>query len=334
MVGFRRRRWRTLGLLRAPLWCCCAAVLGALLMFTSACGQGSEPARSTEPIALPLTRNGKIAFQTNRDGNYEIYAVNADGTSLTRLSSDPSEDIFPAWSPGGTEIAFTRCPPGQSYPCEVYVMNGDGTGATNLTHSSSNDGEPAWSPDGTEIAFSSDRGGIAQIYVMNADGTAVRQVSEAPEGGTHPAWSPDGQLIAFSTTPTERGAIYVVNIDGSGEREVFVDEQEVGDFLRADAWSPDGMKILFTRGPSTLATDQSVAGIWWLEPAGTGSTRLLPYTDAAEASWSPDGTKIVLARTKGDAQDIYVTNADGSGADLVFSHPAIVSAPNWQPVAD
>ncbi|HUU97683.1 MAG TPA: hypothetical protein VM487_18260, partial [Phycisphaerae bacterium] len=75
--------------------------------------------------------NGKIAFTTGRDGNYEIYVMNPDGSGLTRLTSNAAIDEAPAWSPDGTEIAFQTNRDGNY---EIYVMNADGSGQTNLTN--------------------------------------------------------------------------------------------------------------------------------------------------------------------------------------------------------
>lgn len=85
----------------------------------------------------------KIAFVSYRDGNMEIYVMNADGSGVTRLTNHPGSDAHPAWSPDGRKIAFQSDRDGNS---EIYVMNADGSGVTRLTYSPAYDGEPAWSP--------------------------------------------------------------------------------------------------------------------------------------------------------------------------------------------
>ena len=76
--------------------------------------------------------NGKIAFASARDGNFEIYAVNPDTTGQARLTRDPSTDTDPAWSPDGKRIVFTTNRSGND---DIYLMNADGTGQVQLTTS-------------------------------------------------------------------------------------------------------------------------------------------------------------------------------------------------------
>ncbi len=114
-------------------------------------------------------RSHGCTFESDRDGNREIYVINADGTYQVRLTNNTATDMTPAWSPDGSKIAFRSYRDGNS---EVYVMNTDGTNPVNLTNNPDNyDGDPAWSPDGSKILFSSWRGGCADLWVMNADGT-------------------------------------------------------------------------------------------------------------------------------------------------------------------
>jgi TolB protein len=77
--------------------------------------------------AFPGT-NGKIAFTSNRNGNYEIYTVNPDGTGLARLTRDPNADVEPTWSADGGQIAFRRSWVDGSNRSAIFVMNADGSG--------------------------------------------------------------------------------------------------------------------------------------------------------------------------------------------------------------
>ena len=85
----------------------------------------------------------KIAFQSDRDGNTNIYVMNTDGTGQVSLTNSPANDSSSTWSPDGTKIAFQSDRDGNS---EIYVMNFDGSGQSRLTNNAATDGDPAWSP--------------------------------------------------------------------------------------------------------------------------------------------------------------------------------------------
>src|SRR5438309_1754222 len=121
-----------------------AAVLGLALA-----GCGSD---STAPSGRPAA--GQIAFTTDRDGNVDIYVMNADGSGVRNLSNNPSPDAVPTWALDGTRIAFYSERDGNG---EIYVVNADGSNPLNLTNNPASDATPAWSPDGTKIAFNSKR---------------------------------------------------------------------------------------------------------------------------------------------------------------------------------
>jgi Tol biopolymer transport system component len=123
----------------------------------------------------------KIAFESNRDGNFEIYVMNAaDGGNVTRLTNNTTGDFDPNWSPDGSKIAFSSDRDGNF---EIYVMNAaDGGNVTRLTFNDAIDEFPNWSPDGSKIAFSSNRDGNNEIYVMNAaDGSNQTRLTNVSE---------------------------------------------------------------------------------------------------------------------------------------------------------
>jgi Tol biopolymer transport system component len=135
---------------------------------------------------FPGENDTKIAFTSTRDGNNEIYVMNAaDGSNQTRLTNNTDIDEFPAWSPDSTKIAFTS-------NLDIYVMNAvDGSDQTRLTNNATLDTHPSWSPDGTKIAFtSSTRDVNNEIYVMNAaDGSNPTRLTNNTDIDEFPAWS-------------------------------------------------------------------------------------------------------------------------------------------------
>lgn len=127
-----------------------------------------------------------IAFVSQQDGNPEIYAMNADGSGLRRLTDHPAFDGDPAWSPDGRRIAFRSQRDGNN---EIYVMKADGTGIVRLTDHPADDLHPVWSPDGQQIAFISNRDGDPGIYVMNADGSGIKRLTDDLAQDGQLAWA-------------------------------------------------------------------------------------------------------------------------------------------------
>src|SRR5215208_1531976 len=105
----------------------------------------------------------RIAFASRRDGNWEIYVMDADGGHQTRLTTRPQQDRFPLWSPDGAQLAFgSQRPDGW----ELWVMGADGSNPRRLSTDIAAKGFRQWSPDGTRIAFESGRAGQREIYTV------------------------------------------------------------------------------------------------------------------------------------------------------------------------
>ncbi len=118
-----------------------AAVLTANFVL-AACDAG-EVGTVISPGSSPED-SGRIVFASDRDGDWDIYVMKADGGNVRQLTDDPALDLDPAWSPDGTRIAFSSERNGDR---DIYVMGVDGENVRQLTDDPAWDTEPAWSPE-------------------------------------------------------------------------------------------------------------------------------------------------------------------------------------------
>ena len=226
---------------------------------------------ATSMPTTPATA-GKIVFVSDRDGNFEIYVMDADGSNQTRLTNNSDVDKHPKWSPDGSRIAFESVRDGNP---EIYVMDADGSNQTRLTNDSIESTDPAWSPDGSRIAFGSCRDRNDEIYVMDADGSNQTRLTNNSGIDRGPAWSPDDSRIAFWSDRDGSSDIYVMDADGSNQTR-YTDPSVEGWFTN---WSPDGSRIVFE------SDQDGNFEIYVMDADGSNWTRL---TDNPAGDWPGD----------------------------------------------
>ena len=267
---------------------------------------------------------GKIVFQSDRDGDWEIYAMNVDGSNVIQLTHNSASDGYPVWSPNGKQIAFESNRDGNF---EIYVMNADGSEQRRLTEHPTNETNPAWSPDGQRIAFDSDRTSNREIYVMNVDGSGVKALTKGLGKNILPAWSPDGTRMAYTGNRYIGWNVYIMNFE-SGEDERITGRRGAYGACRP-AWSPDGSRIAYVSQEADKHGD-----VWTMNPDGSDPRQLVFDTEHADyyPAWSPDGRHLLYAKTDDKDRgnwELYLMTADGKRHARLTYHPARDKFPDW-----
>lgn len=283
-----------------------------------------------------VVQEPQIVFESDRDGQSEIYVMNPDGSGAKRLTHTPQKDVrnvLPNWCGPDRKIVFIsdreraeRGPGVEGNARDVYLMNADGSAQRRLTRFEKGTSFPACSPDGKRIVFGSTHEGSQELYVMNIDGSGTRRLTENDVDEDVSAWSPDGRTIAFEAGQSDGFDIYLIGVDGNDFRRLTWTRGSTG----GPDWSPDGRRLAFH------SDREGKAELYEMDPSGL-NTRRLTYTPGDKVSrqprWSPDGKQIIfLSDRDGNWQtnrEIYVINADGSGIRRLTFNDARDYRPEW-----
>ncbi len=287
-----------------------------IFLYTMLVGCATSP-QQIQPSITPTDQPSRIVFSSDRDGNPEIYVMNNDGSSQTRLTNNQFSDIAPAWSSDGQNIVFLTDRDGNF---EIYSMDIYGNNQVNLSNNPAYDIYADWSPDMQKIAFSSNRTGNFEIYVMNADGSNQFQLTDNPEEEGNPRWSPDGTKIAYSSILAGNMEINVMNADGSNQINLTNTPSSEG----SPTWSPDGEKIAFN------SDRDGNWEIYVMNKDGSDQTRLTKNTNNyGYPDWSPEGSFIIFLSDQSGSWDIYVMNTDGANITPLLTGPTNDDSPRW-----
>lgn len=225
----------------------------------------------------------RLAFISNRTGNYDIWTTTEQGSDLRQLTTDEADDVYPTWSPDGAKVAFLST---RSREIAIWTMNADGSEQRQVTAGGNGDWGTDWSPDGKRIVFGSSRvsaenkpasqydsplknffetvfvGGIASehIWVVDLPSQLIARITPRHRSKElrywHPTWSPDGTMIAYVSNQAGSADIWVMDADGSNQIQLTTEST----YDIFPTWSPDGTQIAF----SSALNEKGEADIWLL----------------------------------------------------------------------
>jgi TolB protein len=247
----------------------------------------------------------KIAFVSDRDGNWEIYMMDYDGANQTRLTFNKVDDYGPAWSPNQKRIAYTSYQnlTGGLYILDVYEGKRTPVSTKGLNYA------PAWSPDGKQLAFSSSMDGNQEIYVAEIlDGPTrigkVKRLTYNTAVDQSPSWSPTGRQVAFVSDRSGAPRIYTMDAEGSNIVLVSFGGSNHND---EPAWSPIGDRIVY------VARVDNIFDLYILNLRTQQISRLTGSNARNETpSWSPDGRHVIFTSNIKGGLQLYSIDVDGA----------------------
>ncbi len=258
----------------------------------------------------------EIVFISTRDGNREVYAMEADGSGARRITSTPEEEYQPAWAPDRSAVVFERDVAGSR---QVFRIGADGSAETQLTSVGENTG-PRFSLDGTTIGFTSDRAGTKEVWAMDAGGGSQRRlIDPGGQSDVFADWAPDGSGLVFIRRPSVGSGdseAWIADADGGSLRKVFGDDDGSYPDLVAARWSPLGGEIVYTRVGSSGNTE---LGSRTLEdrvgPLGSVANVSIPFD--GNAAFAGAGNVLAFeSESAGGVRGVYWRTSAGSTSRL------------------
>lgn len=266
----------------------------------------------------------RIAYQSDKDGTFHIYVMNADGTDNKQISSGKDiDDRHPAWSPDGNAIAVDS---GDATHREIWIIDVASGRRTQVTKTGNLATFPSWSPDGKRLAFyvykatpPADSGpftGSMDVYASQRDGSGLVQMTKglAQEENNQCTfachsvrWSPDGTRLAFSDGDLSR--VLVMSAVQPNTPTAITPDNERSHF---PVFLANGQVLYVTEH---ISLDQSWTDLWLQQPAATTQRDQLAQGILAQGpfEFSSDGTQLLFASPRSGNFEIYAVTLDAEG---------------------
>jgi eukaryotic-like serine/threonine-protein kinase len=277
-----------------------------------------------------LEKKPDLRFQSAQDLAFALGTLSARDSGVMSAAADPV-------------AALPRRRAAVRLPWAIAVLAVAGAAATVLTRGNGPVAEPPWqyftavtdaagvetwpalSPDGSSVAYATRASGNWDIYVQRVGGRSPVGLAIDPDRQeSSPAFSPDGRFVAYHDG-RGRGAIFVASATGESPRRIT-------DFGVHPAWSPDSRQIVFTKeeieSPYSRTGDST---LWVVDAAGGTPRQIEGAGDAAQASWSPSGRRLVYWSNPRGRRDIYTIAVDGGERVPVTDDAPLDWAPTWAP---
>lgn len=271
----------------------------------------------------PTVAEGRVVFDSDRSGSFEIFSMAPDGSDVIRLTTGPHQDAFwPRLSPDRKTILFYRVPAGthnkqgEYQHTELWMMRADGSDATLVVprhaYGWNQQGHAEWSPDGRSLVMFAGLNTNPQIWTTDRLGGEPTRITDEPGSNLDPAYSPDGETITYAGCPSRiclpsDQEIYTIPAAG-GERTRLTDD---GIRDHDPYYSPDGKRIAFLSQTGQAGGAQP-AGVWNIRLMDADGGRVGLLTDDqninSKPAWSLDGQQIFFHRLvygRGDGFQIW-----------------------------
>lgn len=287
-------------------------------------GGQSSPALFATPNPA-LVNTGTLVFSMYAGGQEDLFALEAGQSAPIRLTSDPADDRYPAWSPDGQHIAFSSHRDGN---WDLYILSLADGAVTRLTRDLAFEAKPSWSPDGKWLVYEAYYEENLDLYIVStAGGQDPIPVTRHPAADFDPAWAtnpagPYGRMIAFvSRRDSNQQDIYLLSLDQPDQVINITNTPQLDE--SSPAWGPGDTLLAYS------AVENGIPLVYIYDLGNPGSPPSLVGQGQSPA-WSPNGGNLVFLTDRGEGS-LFLTGQYGAWETSVqtFALQSRAFHPDW-----
>ncbi|GAB4496901.1 MAG: hypothetical protein OHK003_03720 [Anaerolineales bacterium] len=263
-----------------------------------------------------------VVFQTNRDGNVELYYTDLLGSGeAVRLTNTESNNTNPMYGPDAETIVFQSDRNGRS---DLFTINQKTGNEVQLTSSPADDINPFFSPDIRKLVFQSNRNGNWEIFVLDLETGTETQLTNSPQDETFPAWSPNGKQISFILDENGATNLYVLNLVTNELKQITTDGKTTN-----AVWSPEGDRIAYQ------SERNGNLDIYSYDFRNNTEYRVTDYEGIDSGpTWDCGGANLAFTSVRDGDLNIFQVFWQGGSAGNMTIDPASDKWSQWRPSND
>ncbi len=282
-----------------------------LIDLSNSSAMDSRPSRSPD--------DSQVVFQSNRNGNIELYLTDSMGKTQTRLTTTKADNINAMFGPDNESVVYQSNRNGN---WDIYLLNVKTGTDRQLTTNPADDVNPFWSPDPNWIVFQSNRTGTWNLYLMDVSTGTEYTFTDFPYDAIFPSWSPNGKQLAFLTDWNNDWNLYVSDLQGNDVKQV-TKNGNAGNVV----WSPEGNRLAYQFDSGNGDTN-----VFTYDLTNGKQYQLTTFNGPDSApSWDCGGSNIAFTSTSGGSPNLYSVPWQGGTISYITNDPSTNKWAEWSP---
>jgi Tol biopolymer transport system component len=279
-----------------------------------------DAAVDSRPSRAP--NDSGIVFQSNRDGNVEIYTTDLYGSGMpARLTNTQSNNTNAMYGPDAKTVVFQSDRNGNF---DLFTIDKNTRKEVQITSDPADDVNAFYSPDLKFLVFQSNRNNNWDIFILDSETGNEYQLTTTPIDETFPAWSPNGKQIAFIAEENGNTDLYIIDATGENLQRITNDGKTVN-----ATWSPEGFRIAYQ------SERNGNLDIYSYDLKDNKEYRVTDYAGQDSGpTWDCGGTNLAFTSIRNGDPNVFQVFWKGGPAGNMTIDPATDKWSQWRPSND